>query len=57
MIYFVILNYDNIKKKNKQKILILHYRNVHYIKRTSQKTKTKMTLVVFGTLKRSPPHR
>ena len=45
------------KNNNKQKTLKSHYRNVHYIKRTSQKTKKKVTLVVFGTLKRSPPHR
>ena len=60
MIYFVILNYDNIKKKYKQKNLISHYDalyQAHITKNQNKNDSTKMTLVVFGTLKGSPPHR
>ena len=40
MIYFVILDYDNVRKKsNKPKILMSHHRNVYYIKDTSQQIK------------------
>ena len=40
MIYFVIINYGNVKKKKKKlKTLISHHRNVHHIKGTSQQTK------------------
>ena len=37
MIYFVILNYGNVK--NKLKTLMSHHRNVHHIKGISRKTK------------------
>ena len=36
MIYFVILNYGNVRKnKINQKILMSHHHNVHHIKGTS----------------------
>lgn len=38
MIYFVTLNYGNVKKKKKSKLktLMLYNQNVHYIKDTLQ---------------------
>ena len=39
VIYFVILDYGNVFKKNKLKTLMSHHSNMHHIKGVSQQIK------------------